>query len=926
MAGPEIVGRDDDLGAIDPFLDGLSGAAGALVFEGGPGIGKTTVWRHAVRRVAARGFTVLVCRPVEPEAKLAFASLADLFDPVADAVLPHLPEPQRRAFEVALVRATPEGAPPSPRAVATAALSALRWSSDARPVVLAIDDQQWLDRASAAALAFALRRIGERRVGVITTARDEPDGQRDPLGLGAAFGDRLLRRRLGPLSASALHHVIREHLGQVLPRPTLRRITDTSGGNPFFALELARTLADGHARPGPGEPMFVPDTLASLTARRLERLPSPALEVLQLAAATVAPTIALLRRAAGTDAADDALAQAERARIVELHDGRVAFTHPLLAAAVESSASPVARRAVHARLASLVTDPEQHARHLALAAASPDEGVARALDAAATLARRRGSPDTAAELQERAARLTPADDGPARRLRRVQAAEHAFHAGDFASARTWSEAVLADGATGHERAPALHVLGRIRGQEDAFADAITHLEDALAHCEDPTARVAIRLDLAYMTYNGGDVHRALEVNRTTAIEAERLGDAGLLASALAIQVIGRFMAGLGSRGADMDRALALEDRTRECQMMLRPSAIAGLLAVYEARIADAETLLRDVCERAQAQGEESGIPFLLFNRSRLAWLRGELETAVALAEDALLLAGQVGSDRLRTLALVHRSRAHAARGDVEAARADLAEARELITRTGNMPAIPWLLASEGLLALALGDAGAAAEALAPLVALIEANGVREPMQAYFLPDAIEALIRLGEIDRAAALLDAFQERAIALERPWAVANALRCRSLLAATRGDLDAALAAADQAVARSEPLGMPIDLGRAFLVLGQVRRRRGERRLARESLERGRDLFAASGARPWVDRADEELGRIPIRRAAGDDLTPTEARVATLAAEGKTNREVAKALFMSPKTVEANLSRVYGKLGIRSRAELGARMAAKK
>lgn len=926
MAGPEIVGRGDELGAIDPFLDGLVHAAGALLFEGGPGIGKTTVWRRAVERAASRGYTVLVCRPVEAEAKLAFASLADLFDPVADAALPQLPEPQRRAFEVALVRATPDGTPPSPRAVAMAALSVLRWLGQTAPVVLAIDDQQWLDRASAAALAFALRRIGERPVGVITTARDEHDGPRDPIGLEAAFGDRLVRRRLGPLSASALHHVIREHLGHVLSRPTLRRITETSGGNPFFALELARALGDPEASPGPGEPMPVPDTLASLTARRLERLPASARGVLQLAAATVNPTIALLRRAAGVDEADDALAHAERARIVELHGGHVRFAHPLLAAAVETSATPGERRALHARLASLVGDPEQRARHLALATAAADETVARALDEAATIARRRGSPDVAAELQEQAARLTPADDAAARRRRRAHAAEHAFHAGDLAHARAWAEAVLADGAAGHERVPSLHVLGRIRGQEDAFADAIAHLEDALIHCEDPLARVAIRLDLAYMTYNGGDVHRALEVNRTTVVEAERVGDRGLLASALAVEVIGRFMAGQGSRPSDMDRALALEDRGRECQMMLRPTAMAGMLAVYEARLEDAETLLRSACDWAQANGEDSGIPFLMFNRSRLAWLRGDLETAVALADDALMLAGQIGSNRLRTLALVHRSRAHATRGDVVDARADLAEARELIASTGNMPAIPWLLASEGLLALALGDAQAAADALAPLVALVEANGVREPMQAYYLPDALEALIRLGELERAASLLDAFAERARTLDRPWAIANALRCRSLLAAARGDLDTAIAGAEEAVERWEPIGMPVELGRALVVLGQVRRRRGERRLAREALERARGLFAASGARLWAERADEELRRIPIRRAAGDDLTPTEARVAALAAEGRTNQQVAKALFMSPKTVEANLSRIYGKLGIRSRAELGARMAAKK
>ena len=260
------------------------------------------------------------------------------------------------------------------------------------------------------------------------------------------------------------------------------------------------------------------------------------------------------------------------------------------------------------------------------------------------------------------------------------------------------------------------------------------------------------------------------------------------------------------------------------------------------------------------------------------------------------------------------------------ARADLSTARTLIEHTGHLQAIPWLLASEGLLALTEGDAGAAAQALAPLVAHVEANGVREPMQAYFLPDAIETLVRLGDLGRAEALLEGFARRAVEFDRPWALANAARCQGMLALARGELDAALAAAEDSVRGWEALGMPIERGRALLVLGQVQRRRMERRLAWQTFEEARDLFATLGARPWAARATDELRRVPIRRGASEDLTPTEERVATLAATGQTNLRMAKVLFMSPKTVEAHLSRVYTKLGIRSRAELGARMAVRR
>jgi DNA-binding CsgD family transcriptional regulator len=920
----QIVGRGAELDAIDRFLERLAHGSAGLALEGLPGIGKTTVWRRVFERAAERSLVVLSCRAVEAEAKLAFASLADLLEPVAAVVLPRLPEPQRIALEVALMRASPQGAPPSDRAVATAVLSSLRILTETAPLVLAIDDEQWLDRASAEALAFALRRIGDRRVGVAVTVRVDDDRARDPLALDAALAERLERCRLGPLSLSALHHIIRAHVDHVFPRPALRRIADASGGNPFFALELARALKEAGAHPRPGEPLPVPDTLTSLIVHRLRRLPVRARAVLLLASAAAAPTVALLRRAVGVGDANDALARAEQARVLEMHEGRVRLTHPLLAAAVISSASPTMRRDAHRRLAALVTAPEERARHLALAAEHPDADVARALDEAAALARRRGAPDAAAELQEQAARLTPADDAAGCRRRRIQAAEHSFHAGDRAHARALIDGVLADVPVGNDRAMALHLLGQLYAREDAFTDAIGHLEEAIIQCDDPRASAAIRLDLASATYNAGDLRQAIAVSRDTLADAERLGDQGLIASALAMLVLGEFMLGLGGDRDRMARALALEDRERESAVLLRPTAIAGLLAVYEGRAADAEALLRRICDWARERGEESGIPFLLFNLSRLAWLRGDLATAVAYADDALLLADQIGSDRMHALAAIHRSRAHGMRGDVAAARADLADARAIIEKTGFMQGVPWLLASEGLLELSVGDAHAAEHVLEPLVALVEANGIREPMQAYYLPDAVEALVRLGDHVRAAALLEPFERRAREIDRPWAIANAVRCRSLLAADRGDLDTALALAEEAVERWQALELPIELGRALVVLGQVRRRRNERRLAGQVLERARSLFRDLGVRTWEDRAAEELRRVPLRRVS-DDLTPTEEQVAMLAGNGRTNREVAKALFMSPKTVEANLARIYGKLGIRSRAELGARMLAR-
>lgn len=919
-----------EIEAIDTFLARVVHEAGALLFEGRAGIGKTTVWRQLFARAAERGVTVLTCRPAEAEAKLAFASLVDLLDPVADAMLPQLPEPLRVALDVALMRRSPLDTPPSARAVAMAVLSVLRLLERQAPVVLAIDDQQWLDRASAEALAFALRRLGDRRVGVIGTVRTVEDDVADPLALRSTYAERLERVPLSPLSMSALHHVLRGQLGVVLSRPVLRRIVEASGGNPFFALEQTRALIDAGAHARPGEPLPVPEPLASVVARRLDRLPPRARRLLLVASAQADPTLDLLRAAGGGDVTVP-LRRAERAGVIEIANGQIRFAHPLFASAVYSSAAPATRREVHRRLAGVVATAEERARHLALATIEPDERVACVLDDASQMARRRGAPDSAGELQELAAELTPSHDANGRRRRRTAAAEHFFHAGDRAHARALLEETLADHVTGVERSRVLHLLGQIRGQENSFADAIVHLREALALAGGPASSVPIRCDLAFATFNVGDLARAVSLAREALSEAERLGEPGVIADALGAVVMGEFMAGCGWDRASTDRALRLEDRNRSNQLLLRPTSVAGILNMLDGRLSQADVMLRAQCEWASERGEESELPFLLFNRSRLEWWRGDYPAAARCAEEAIVLALQSGSDTMRLVGLAWRAAARAGLGDVEGARSDLRETRALIDATGYVQGEVFLRMNQAALELSLGDVDAVQRALAPLVAVVEdsaagslggpAAGFGVPIAGYFLPDAVEALVALEQVPRAAALLEWFERRADQVDR-WGWASAARCRSVLAVAQGDLDAGATAGEDAVKRWRALEMPIELARALLVLGKVRRRRGERRRAHAALVEAIAIFERHGAILWVARATEELQRIPIRRGAPADLTATEEQVAALAGAGRTNREIARSLFMSEKTVEANLTRIYQKLGIRSRAGLGVRL----
>ncbi|MEW6268988.1 MAG: hypothetical protein AB1689_06780, partial [Thermodesulfobacteriota bacterium] len=469
----------------------------------------------------------------------------------------------------------------------------------------------------------------------------------------------------------------------------------------------------------------------------------------------------------------------------------------------------------------------------------------------------------------------------ARRRRTIAAAEHFLHAGDRTHARSLLRAVLAEEPSGDERASALLLLGRIRGHEDGLTDAACHLGEALAHAVDPALRVTIALDLAFAISNVGDLGRALRLVGEALPQAQRMADPGLLAEALALFAAAKFTAGFGTDDGMLARARALEDRSRAGQLALRPSSLAGMLLTCERRLDEADALLRETSAWAADRGEEGELPFLYSHLSAVEHWRGNFAASLRYAEEALDVALQAQNATLLGIALVRRAAARVMIGDVAGARADFAEARARLQRAGHAQAFSVLSANEALLEISLGDDAALERVLASLLELVEATGVAEPFAAEFVPDAVEALARLGKVARAALLLDAFTAGARRVQRRWALAAAARSRAVLDCARGDLGAALAAADEAVARSSRLAMPVDLGRALLVLGHVRRRRGERRPARSALERAAALFRDVGAPLWCERVAEEVGRLPAaRRGRTAGSTPVEAPVPSFAA----------------------------------------------
>jgi AAA ATPase domain len=553
-----ILGREEELHAIASFLVRAHQRAAALVLCGEAGIGKTTLWECAVDQARDRGDRVLAVRGAEAEATLSFAGLADLLADVLDEARPALLAPRRRALDVALLREEPTAAPLDPLAVGFAVLDVLRGVAQSRPVLVAVDDLQWLDASTASVLQFALRRLRDERVGFLATLR--PAGGDGLAGESERWlGERALRLPLGPLDLQALHHLLNARLGLELTRPQLLRIRDVTGGNPFYALELGRELQTTGARIVPGQPLPVSPALRGLVAERLARLTDETRKVLLTAAAMSRPSADALAAAHGNDASA-ALERAAAAGVVHLGGSSLRFAHPLLATVCYHDAAPWRRRAAHERIATVTRDPEERARHLALAANAPDASVAAALDAVAGEAAVRGATASAAELCELAVGVTPVASAAQRRRRLLRAAHLHRLSGDRDRARRILERLLGEVPGGPERADVLFGLASVRRGDLTTITALCAA--ALDEASGDDARCAeITAFLSWMRLLEGNVPDALRQARAALGRAERVHDPMLLARAIARVAMAESWAleitpGLVERGVAIEETLA----------------------------------------------------------------------------------------------------------------------------------------------------------------------------------------------------------------------------------------------------------------------------------------------------------------------------------------------------------------------------------
>jgi DNA-binding NarL/FixJ family response regulator len=522
----------------------------------------------------------------------------------------------------------------------------------------------------------------------------------------------------------------------------------------------------------------------------------------------------------------------------------------------------------------------------------------------------RGSPDSAAELIGLALRLLPAN-APARPALQIELAEQLHLASDFSTARALLEELRATLQPGDLRARALLTLVEIDYWRSGESAATALAEEALADARDPILKA--RCHAAVALYAGTvDLPKAAASAREALALLESVPDPdpGLVAAALGARVRADLFLGDGFDEKTALRALALEERNPPATVDTRVVFKLGQWLRYIDDLDGARARLEEAEQQAREEGDESSLANILLNRVIVATWAGDLAGAAELAERMLDAFGQHGLDP--KAGDLWRAYVDAYAGRVESVREAAAKAdpREPMVRALWSRCL-------GLAELAAGEPVSADRHLNEALEVFERVAFREPAIWRVDGDAIEAALAVGDLDRAQRLLARLEEHAARSQIPWSLAVSARCRGLVLAARGELDAAAEALEHALAEHERCPMPFERARTLLVQGRLQRRLKRKRQARLCLDEARELFARQGAETWLARVDDELARVAVRRAP-EELSATELRIARLAADGLTNQAIAEQAFVSVKTVESNLKRAYGKLGISSRAQL--------
>lgn len=902
-----MIARTDELSAIERFVVASADHAAVLVLVGEPGIGKTTLWEAALAAARSRHLRILAARASGAEAQLSFAGLTDLLERVDEEALAVLPVPQRAALDAALLRAVPAEARLEPRAIALALLNVLRALAGTGPLVVAVDDLQWLDSSSAEALAFAARRLDDEAVSFLLARR--PGSPSDL--------ERVLERRdperlqVGPLGLTATGRLLVDRLGMNVRRQMLRRIVEATRGNPLFALELARTLAE-HGPPGPGEEMLVPEVVEDLLGTRVARLPDPVRRLLLSVALSGGLRASQLTAIADPAAVDHAV----EAGLLVVDGGEVRPSHPLLAAAAKQRSTAGEQRRLHAELARVVADDELRAFHLALATDLPDEELAATIASAARTAAARGGAQEAVVLAEHALRLTAE---PAERIRRLLAlGEYLNVAGEQVRLTELLAPQLESLPPGEARVQACLLLSN--GAVESNDDIVRYLQRALAEsARDVRLRAIVLAEtstndvLARVENIRAAEERALEAVETGRAAGPDVERGALYALSWARSLRGRAIGDLCERFRELPGAAPY--------LVVSPDRAAGQRLVWRGHVVEARGTLTHLLSIADERGEPISYALQRLHLCELELRTGGWDEATRLldewARDGELLVWPC-YDRCRALLA-------AGRGLADEAHHWAAQAIERAQRTGVQWDILEALRARGIAALLAHDLPLAEESLGAVWEHTEREGIDEPGAFPVAPDLVEALAALGELDEAQAVTERLRALSEERDHPWGLVTTRRCAALVQlASRTDGDEAVTELAEAAAAYGALGLRFDRARSLLILGRAQRGLRKWGAARASLQQAVVEFDELGSPGWAGQARSEHARVGGRRPqAPGELTPAERHVVELAAAGLANKEIARDLFVSVRTVEVHLKHAYAKLGIRSRTQLARRLS---
>jgi DNA-binding CsgD family transcriptional regulator len=685
----------------------------------------------------------------------------------------------------------------------------------------------------------------------------------------------------------------------------------------MLALEMSCALYRRGSEPAPNEPLPIPADIRVLVGERIDGLSVQARDVVVLCSALTHPSVGTVAKlVADPSSLPRDLVELSRAGVMHADETRLRFVHPLLSSVPYKALSDEQRRQLHRRIAAAVDDPEEHARHVALATDGADDVVAAALEVAADHARHRGGAVLAAELAALAISRTPPDRRDDMLRRRLNAARNAFHIGDPAGARVMVELALDEMAPGPERVDGLLLLAMMDYWTAGSPAAAHRCETALAESGDDR-RLQARCHAALADLAPFEAPVLLEHAQ---LAVELIGEdadppQGLLANALKNVAYHEFRLGRGLSLTTLDRAVGAEADDDPLPVLERVAMYTGMLGRFAGEFDMARRDLTAMLASAHDEGDESALPTIYGHLALLDCWVGDFPLAldhVGKGNEFTVLTG-VGSP---SVSAAH-TLAEAAIGNVDEARRIGAAAVADDEANDDDGDVACDLRSLGFAELAAGDLTAAATHLLRALAIVDELGVLEPSILRMHGDAVEALVGLGRTAEA-EMLTLELERSQHAHSMWARTIAHRCRGLLAGATGDLEASEAALVASLDAHAALGMPFEEARTRLLLGSVLRRAGRRSDARAALEVAARSFDRLGTPQFAARTRDEMARLGGRAPASSALTTTEARVAELVARGRTNTEVAAELFVSVRTVESHLSRIYRKLELRSRTEL--------